>query len=100
MIIRSGWNEETELLDCILMNTVAHETFYVRSVRVNTKHFEIFMIRFENDPKMYMEIARHLLRVFDKRFVYVYVDGIKISETSVELSLIFLFNKSYFIIVR
>lgn len=44
MIIRSGWNEETELLDCILMNTVAHETFYVRSIRVNTKHFEIFMI--------------------------------------------------------
>lgn len=44
MIIRSGWNEEAELLDCILMNTVAHKTFYVRSIRVNTKHFEIFMI--------------------------------------------------------
>lgn len=46
------------------------------------------VVRFETDPKMYIEITRHLLRVFGKRFVYVYVDGIKISEMSVELSLI------------
>lgn len=46
------------------------------------------VFRFEDNPKMYMEITRHSLRVFGKRFVYVYVDGIKISETSVELSLI------------
>lgn len=47
------------------------------------------VVRFETDPKMYIEITRHLLRIFGKRFVYVYVDGIKISEMSVELSLIF-----------
>lgn len=58
------------------------------------------VFRFEDNPKMYMEITRHSLRVFGKRFVYVYVDGIKISETSVELSLIFFFNKSYFIIAK
>lgn len=58
------------------------------------------VVRFETDPKMYIEITRHLSRVFGKRFVYVYVDGIKISEMSVELSLIFFFNKSYFIIAK
>lgn len=47
------------------------------------------VVRFETDLKMYIEITRHLSRVFGKRFVYVYVDGIKISEMSVELSLIF-----------
>lgn len=44
------------------------------------------VFRFETDSKMYIEITRHLLRVFGKRFVYV-----KISEMSVELSLIFFF---------
>lgn len=58
------------------------------------------VFKFKTDPKIYMEITRHLLRVFGKRFVYVYVDGIKISEMSVELSLSFFFNKSYFIIAK
>lgn len=49
------------------------------------------VFKFKTDPKIYMEITRHLLRVFGKRFVYVYVDGIKISEMSVELSLSFFF---------
>ena len=58
------------------------------------------VFKFKTDPKIYMEITRHLLRVFGKRFVYVYVDGIKISEMSVELSLSFFFNKSYFLIAK
>lgn len=54
------------------------------------------VFRFKTDPKIYMEITRHLLRVFGKRFVYVYVDGIKISEMSVELSLSFFFKQILF----
>lgn len=47
-----------------------------------------------------MEITRHLLRVFGKRFVYVYVDGIKISEMSVELSLSFFFLTNPILLLR
>lgn len=58
------------------------------------------VFRFKTDPKIYMEITRHLLRVFGKRFVYVYVDGIKISEMSVELSLSFFFLTNPILLLR